>query len=110
MLNERQADYLEQRVRETLEKGWAIAVVGWRKNHHTDFTRSLPTRRVRFYHQDDMGKVIGEKVGLILFAKYQSHSNFIREKKGKNAYPIILPYKTIIALLEGVKDLLVREH
>lgn len=100
---------LTQRVRETLLASRVVVVMGWRVNHHTLFTKSLPERKVRFYVNDKPPKSLGGTVGLVLYSEYLAHSDVERIKRGINGnivYPVVVHYRTIIAIIESCKDLM----
>lgn len=105
-----QLEALTQRVRETLLAGRVVVIMGWRVNHHTPFTKSLPERKVRFYLNDRPPKSLSGTVGLVLYPEYLSHRDVERLKRGLNSrivYPIVVHYRTIISTIESCKDLMV---
>ncbi len=101
---------MTRKVKETLESGKVVAVIGWRNNHHTPFTRGLPDRKVRFYTNEKPPKKIGSSTGLILCAKYVCHATTDRIKNKDNHdlfYPILLEYRIIKETLKACQDLMV---
>jgi hypothetical protein len=85
--------------------------MGWRINHHTPFTKSLPERKIRFYLNDKPPKSLSGTVGLVLYPESLSHhSDVERLKRGINSdvvYPVVVHYRTIIEIIESCKDLMV---
>lgn len=107
MLLDVQREALIRRVRETLEANHVIAVMGWRSNHHTLFTKGLSERRVKFYNCDNPPKCLGPTVGLILCAEYANHSHTERIKDSR-MYSVVVHYHVIIHILETCTDFLTR--
>ncbi len=100
-----QIEALIRRVRGALQSGHAIAVMGWRNNCHTPFTKGLPERKVRFYNNDKPPKSLGPTIGLALCADYLNHTDKRRVMDDRMC-PHKMHYHTIINVLESCRDLL----
>lgn len=105
----KQLEALIRRVREVLEAGLVVMVMGWRMNHHTPFTSGLSEKKVRFFTGERPPKDLSDIVGLVLNAKYQPHKHTQRigdrDKNGR-VYAPVIEYRTIVQILEACKDLL----
>jgi hypothetical protein len=106
-LLDKQLAALTQRVRETLESGLSVAIVGWMAKNHNPFTRKLPEKKVVFLGNSPTS--LGEKVGLVLFTEYVDHSvvERIKKKKKKMVYPVVVEIWQVKKIFESCKDLLI---
>ncbi len=101
-----QLEALKQRVRQILESGLAIAVLGWKASNHDDFTRILPSRKVLFY--EEAPSSLGGTIGLALCTKFVSHTSVNRIKAGKTpVHGAILGNGVIKEIFRSCEDLFI---
>ena len=109
MLNNIELERLKQRVRETLESGRVIVIVGWlAKKNDNEFVKRikrLKVKKVAFY--DASPPSLPAKSGYILSTKYVDHALFdwVRGKR-KKIRSTVIEVSQIQAVLESCKDLL----
>lgn len=107
-MTEKRLEAVIRRVREVLAAGGKVAVMGWRNNNHTAFTRSL-SKKVRFFEHENPPKELGPVIRILLHAKYLQHKHVSRVlRPGLEVYSF-KRYNSIIEVLELCKDLLQQE-
>ncbi|MEK7538835.1 MAG: hypothetical protein AAB552_03255 [Patescibacteria group bacterium] len=79
--------------------------MGWRPNQHTAFTKSLSSKKIRFYAVGKPPKDTGG-IGFMLLAKNIKHQHAERIPSAI-LYNIALETKEVVKILEPCKDLLV---
>ena len=98
------AEALTQRVRETLESGQPIAVLGWIHRNHNQLTRKMEGKKLIFYNASPPS--IGSNVGLVLFTKYVNHDVTLGIKEKRPTHPIALEVREIREILASCEDIL----
>lgn len=99
-----QAGALAQRIRETLESGQTIAVLGWNHRRHNEFTRELVDGPVIFYNA--LPAKLAASVGLILFTKYVDHNATRKLKRTTPIHSTVLEVREIKEILASCEDIL----
>lgn len=103
MYDQRILSDLLMRMRQTLEKGEIIAIVGWKASNHNEFTKGLPKEKMVF-KESSQDPPLG--ASLVLMTRFVDHTFFEHLKKGWLVHPVPLDTGKIKKLLEGCKDLL----
>ena len=104
-----QIETLTQRVREALEKGIPVIIVGWRDYNHDDFTRQISGRSKKvILLENDPNKVKNKGSGFIILTPYIDHktSEAIGANQGLTLYNHIMGIWQIKEVLKKCADLL----
>lgn len=101
MLHRAQLEALSKRAAETLESGQSIGILGWRINQHTDFTRKLNERYVRFYDHERRFKKLGKRTGFVLLARGIRRHTHTTGVPGAILHNTVLETREIIFILES---------
>lgn len=107
MVLEKQVLSIISRIREVVEGGYSLAVIGWRDKNHSLFTRELvKSGKINFYL--DVPARLGPTVGLVILTRFVSHADLERLKKGgTQLYPHSLGTGEIKEYLKACGDLFV---
>lgn len=111
MLSPMQFETLVRNIRETLEAGQIIAILGWYGKFNDNFTSGLLScKKVIFF--DKLPDHLGDKTGLVLFTRCVDHPTIKKFKHRVPTYPHPISLRDFKTILQKCEDLLIRscEH
>ncbi len=93
-------------VREVLEDGGRIAVVGWMDKNHSDYTREIPASIVSFHEADP--RTLPEKLDLVIFTRFGSHKRSTPLRARYPCMPGVIETGNVKEILKSCVDVIAR--